>query len=155
MIESKAEKVDNQMEGARQVAQAKSLAPSAKKVEASVSELSLSADETTRLANERTLFAAERTYAAWVRTALASLAAGIGATTLVRGVLPTWVGRLTGTILILFAGFCLFAGVWREVHGARYRQQTDLRALPVWLLIPMNLALLIVVCAALIGIWVA
>ena len=33
-----------------------------------------------------------------------------------QGILPAWVGQVSGSILILFAGFCLVAGVWREVH---------------------------------------
>ena len=54
-------------------------------------------DRRTILASDRTLLAAERTYAAWVRTALAALAGGIGAKALAKGVLPPWVGKLTGT----------------------------------------------------------
>ncbi len=110
-------------------------------------------DRRTILAADRTLLAAERTYAAWVRTAIAALAAGIGARALLKDMLPSWVGKLTGTVLIVFAGFCLIAAVWREIHDTLERP--DLRRLPVTLLVPMNALLLLVAIAALVGIWAA
>src|SRR4029453_168926 len=128
---------------------------SARAVEQSTTELIESADERTVLASDRTLLAAERTYAAWVRTALASLAAGIGAKALVKDVMPDWVGKLTGTVLVLFAGFCLVAAVWRELQGVSRTSTADLRPLPHALLVPMNFFLLLVAIAALIGIWTA
>jgi putative membrane protein len=126
---------------------------SAKAVELSASELTDSADRRTVLAGDRTLLAAERTYAAWVRTALAALAAGVGATALVREVLPKWVGQVTGTVLIIFAGFCLVAAVWRELKGVPPTPHPDIRPLPHALLVPMNFFLLLVALAALVGIW--
>ena len=128
---------------------------SAKAVEQSTEELTDSADRRTVLAGDRTLLAAERTYAAWVRTALAAMAAGVGATALTRDVLPRWVGQLTGTVLIVFAGFCLVAAVWRELQGVRPAVHPDLRPLPHALLVPMNFFLLLVAIAALVGIWSA
>jgi putative membrane protein len=128
---------------------------SAKAVERSTGELTDSADRRTVLAGDRTLLAAERTYAAWVRTALAALAAGIGARALVKGILPTWIGKLTGTVLILFAGFCLIAAVWRELRGTPITPHPDIKPLPTALLIPMNFLLLLVAIAALVGIWSA
>ena len=120
-----------------------------------IEELSESADRRTTLASDRTLLAVERTYAAWVRTALASLAAGIGATALVKDVLPEWVGKLTGSVLVMFAGFCLVAAVWRELRGVSWSEPPDIRPLPHALLVPMNFFLLLVAVAALIGIWTA
>jgi putative membrane protein len=128
---------------------------SAKAVERSTSELTDSADRRTILAGDRTLLAAERTYAAWVRTALAALAAGIGARALVKDILPGWVGKLTGTMLILFAGFCLIAAVWRELQGVPPTPHPDIRPIPRALLVPMNFFLLLVAIAALVGIWSA
>jgi putative membrane protein len=128
---------------------------SAKAVERSTSELTDSADRRTVLAGDRTLLAAERTYAAWVRTALAALAAGIGARALVKDILPEWVGKLTGTVLILFAGFCLIAAVWRELQGTPTTPVPDIRPIPRALLVPMNFFLLLVAIAALVGIWSA
>src|SRR5215471_17965427 len=90
------------------------------------------------LASDRTLLAAERTYAAWVRTALAALAAGIGAKALVKDVLPQWIGRLTGTVLVIFAGICLVAAVWRELQGVSRTPAADMKPLPHALLVPMN-----------------
>ena len=75
-------------------------------VERSASDLAEGADRRTTLASDRTLLAAERTYAAWVRTALAALAAGVGGSALMKDILPDWIGKLTGTVLIVFAGFC-------------------------------------------------
>ena len=130
-----------------------SLDRSAKRVAISATELADSADRRTILAGDRTLLAAERTYAAWVRTALAAVAAGIGARALVKGILPQWVGKFTGTILILFAGFCLVAAVWREIRGIPRTAQLDIRSVPAALLVPMNFLLLLVAIAALVGIW--
>ena len=117
------------------------------------------ADRQRRPANhvgrDRTLLAAERTYAAWVRTALAALAAGIGARALVKDILPAWVGKLTGTVLIVFAGFCLLAAVWRELQGVPPAPHPDIRPIPRAILVPMNFILLLVAIAALVGIWSA
>ena len=135
---------------------------SAKAVEKSADDLSGravelvdSADRRTQLAGDRTLLAAERTYAAWVRTALAALAGGIGARALVKDILPDWVGQLTGTVLIIFAGFCLLAAIWRELQGVERVAAGDIRPIPKALLVPMNLFLLLVALAALVGIWSA
>ena len=128
---------------------------SAKAVEKSAVDLTDSSDRRTTLAGDRTLLAAERTYAAWVRTALAALAAGIGARALVKDILPQWVGKVTGTVLVLFAGFCLVAAVWREIHGTPQRPEPDIRTIPAAILVPMNLFLLLVALAALVGIWSA
>lgn len=133
--------------------QASELKRSARAVEHSSAHLAEDADRRTTLAGDRTLLAAERTYAAWVRTALAALAAGVGSTALVRGVLPQMVGKLTGTVLVLFAGFCLVAAVWREVQGVPPTPQPDIKPIPRSLLVPMNFFLLLVAVAALVGIW--
>ena len=128
---------------------------SARAFERSASELTDSSDRRTVLAGDRTLLAAERTYAAWVRTALAALAAGIGARALVKDILPQWIGKLTGSVLIVFAGFCLVAAVWRELQGVPPTPHPDIRPIPRTLLVPMNFFLLLVTVAALIGIWSA
>jgi putative membrane protein len=126
---------------------------SVRAVEKSTGELSDAADRRTQFASDRTLLAAERTYAAWVRTALAALAGGIGARALVKDILPGWVGKATGTVLILFAGFCLVAAVWRELQGVPRDPVPDIKPVPRKLLIPMNAMLLLVALAALVGIW--
>ena len=128
---------------------------SAKAVEESADQLTYSADRRTILAGDRTLLAAERTYAAWVRTALAALASGVGARALMHDVLPEWVGKVAGSLLVLFAGFCLVAAVWREIHGTPAPPRPDMRRIPVALLVPMNGFLLLVAAAVLVGIWTA
>jgi putative membrane protein len=128
---------------------------SARAVERSTTELTDSADRRTVLASDRTLLAAERTYAAWVRTALAALAGGIGARALVKDILPEWIGKLTGSVLILFAAFCLVAAVWRELNGVTRVSDPDIRPMPRSILVPMNFFLLLVALAALVGIWAA
>jgi putative membrane protein len=128
---------------------------SAKAVEKSTGDLSTSADRRTELAGDRTLLAAERTYAAWVRTALAAMASGVGATALVKDVLPEWVGQVTGTILVIFAGFCIIAAIWRQLHGVSQVHHPDLRPIPKALLLPINAFLMLVAIAALVGIWSA
>ena len=135
--------------------EAKDITRSAKAVERSTTELTDSADRRTTLSSDRTLLAAERTYAAWVRTALAALAAGVGARALVKDILPLWVGKLAGTVLIVFAGFCLVAAVWRELREVPTTPQPDIPSIPRALLVPMNLFLMLVTLAALIGIWSA
>ncbi len=126
---------------------------SAKAVEQSADELTDSADRRTVLAGERTTLAVERTYAAWVRTALAALASGVGARALLKDILPGWIGKTTGTVLVIFAGFCLVAAVWRELHGEVSERTADIRPIPRLLLVPMNGFLLLVAIAALVGIW--
>jgi len=126
---------------------------SARAVEKGVGELTVEADRRTVLAADRTLLAAERTYAAWMRTALAALAGGIGATALAKGVLPEWVGKISGSVLVIFAAFCLFAAVWRELRGIAQLKHHDIRPVPKALLIPINFFLLLVALAALVGIW--
>jgi putative membrane protein len=128
---------------------------SAKAVEQSAGQLTDSADRRTTLSGDRTLLAAERTYAAWVRTALAALASGVGARALMHGVLPEWVGKLTGSVLVIFSGFCLVAAVWRELRGTPRPPEPDIRTIPAALLVPMNGFLLLVAIAALVGIWAA
>lgn len=127
---------------------------SASAVERSTGEMSDSSDRRTILAGDRTVLAAERTYAAWVRTALAALASGVGARALMKGVLPALVGKVAGSVLVIFAGFCLVAAVWRELHGTGDATQRDIRPLPKALLVPINGFLLLVAVAALVGIWI-
>jgi len=134
--------------------QARQIRRSASAVERSTDELSDSADRRTILAGDRTLLAAERTYAAWVRTALAALASGVGARALMKGVLPVLIGKLTGSVLVIFAGFCLVAAVWREIQGTGEVAHRDIRPLPKALLVPINGFLLLVALAALVGIWI-
>ena len=131
--------------------ESREISRSARAVRESSAALADSSDRRTVLAGDRTLLAAERTYAAWVRTALAALAAGIGARALVKDILPEWVGKATGTVLIVFAGFCLIAAVWRELQGIP--GHADMKAIPKALLVPMNFLLLLVALAALVGIW--
>jgi putative membrane protein len=141
-------------EAARELSeQASQLHRSARHVEQSMGQFADSADRRTQLAGDRTLLAAERTYAAWMRTALAALASGVGATAVVRKVLPNWVGQVTGTILVIFAGFCIVAAMWRELHGITRVSHPDLRPIPKGLLVPVNLFLLVVALVTLVGIW--
>ena len=128
---------------------------SAQAVEHSDDELTDSADRRTILAGDRTLLAAERTYAAWIRTALAAMASGVGARALMHDVLPEWVGKISGSVLVIFAGFCLVAAVWRELHGTPAPPRPDMERVPVGLLVPMTVLLLLVAIAAFVGIWAA
>jgi inner membrane protein YidH len=132
---------------------AEELAESGKAVEKSSKLVSVEALRQVQLAADRTLLASERTYAAWVRTALASLASGVGARALLEDHVPLWLAKLTGSVLILFAGFCLVAAVWREFSGPVPPPPTDLKPIPRFALVPINVFLLLVALAALIGIW--
>jgi putative membrane protein len=124
---------------------------SARSIERSADVLDLEADRRTNLAADRTVLAAERTYAAWVRTALTALASGVGARALLGEVVPLWLARATGTVLILFAAFCLCAAVWREFSGVP--SHARVRTLPRIILLPLTFFLLVVTLAALVGVW--
>jgi putative membrane protein len=133
--------------------QTRRVARSAEKLAASADQQTEAADRRTVLAGDRTLLAAERTYAAWVRTALAALASGVGAPALLTGVVPGWLARATGTVLILFAGFCLVAAVWRDLRDGIPPPRPDVKPIPAPLLVALNGFLLLVVLAALVGVW--
>ncbi|MBT2187639.1 YidH family protein [Sphingobium nicotianae] len=130
------------------------LARSAGKLEESAAVQTDSADRRTELAADRTILAAERTYAAWVRTGLAALASGVGARTLLDGVVTPWLILSTGSLLILFGGFCFVAAIWRQmIRVAPPRPDTP--RLPSVLLVAINGFLMLVCLAALVGIWTA
>lgn len=131
------------------------LADSAGVMKESAQDLSDSADRRTVLAGSRTVLAAERTYASWVRTALTSLASGVGARALLEDVIPVWLAQLTGSVLILFAVFCLIAAVWRQHREGLPPPVPDVRPIPSALLVFLNGFLGLVAIAALIGIWAA
>lgn len=147
--------MDDRAQSRRINKDAREIKRTAEAVERGITAQTDSADQRTVLASDRTLLAAERTYAAWVRTSLAALAAGIGARALVKDILPMWVGKVTGSILVVFACFCLVAAVWRELHGVTRIHDPDIPRMPRWLLVPMNFFLLLVAVTALIGIWAA
>jgi len=128
------------------------LVVSAAHLEHSAEEQTDSADRRTELAADRTVLAAERTYAAWVRTGLAALASGIGARALLDKIVPNWLIGVTGSVLILFSGFCFVAAVWRQMSKVR-PPRPDTPRIPAALLVAVNGFLLIVSFAALIGIW--
>ena len=86
---------------------------------------------------------------------LLALAAGVGSTAVLKHSLPRLAGQLIGTVLVLFAGFCLVAAVWRELRGTPITPHPDIKPIPTALLVPMNFFLLLVAVAALVGIWSA
>jgi putative membrane protein len=116
-------------------------------------QMEIAADRRTQLAANRTVFAAERTYAAWVRTGLVALASGIGAHSLLSNVLPGWLIGLTGSVLVLFSGFCFAAAVWRQLDPGPPPPAPDTRQLPRALLLLVNGFLVLVALASLVGIW--
>jgi putative membrane protein len=133
--------------------EAREIKRSAKAVEKTMDRFADDADRRTVLAGDRTLLATERTYAAWMRTALASLAAGVGSTAVFKESLPRILAHLIGTVLIVFAGVCLVAAVWRELNGTPITPHPDIKPVPAKLLVPMNFFLMLVAVAALVGIW--
>lgn len=133
--------------------EAREIKRSANAVEKTMDRFADGADRRTILAGDRTLLATERTYAAWMRTALASLAAGVGSTAVFKDTLPKLIGHLIATVLIVFAGVCLVAAVWRELRATPITPHPDIKPIPAKLLVPMNFFLLLVTVAALVGIW--
>jgi putative membrane protein len=111
-----------------------------------------SADRSTQLAADRTVYAAERTYAAWVRTGLAALASGVGAKTLLTGVIPDLAVRTAGAVLVLFSAFCFFAAVWREMFPAVPPPRPDARRIPRAALYFVNTVLALVSLMALVSV---
>jgi putative membrane protein len=130
------------------------IADSARKMVRSTERVEDSADRRTQLAADRTVFAAERTYAAWVRTGLMALASGIGARTLLAGLVPAWLATATASMLVLFSAFCFGAGIWRHLNPGAPPPDPDTRQLPPVLLVALNGFLAMVALAALLGIWV-
>ena len=133
---------------------AKHLESTAGAVKQSAQELSDSADRRTVLAADRTVLAGERTYAAWVRTGLAALASGVGARALLVPLLPEWLARVTGSVLIGFSIFCFVAAVWREMYPGAPPPKPDTRKLPPAILLTVNGFLVMVCLAALVAVWI-
>ncbi|HYX47677.1 MAG TPA: DUF202 domain-containing protein [Sphingomicrobium sp.] len=125
----------------------------ATEIQQSTAELADAADRRTILATDRTYLASERTYAAWMRTALAALASGVGARTLMQDILPGWAGKLSASALVIFALFCLVAAVWRELQGVKPPPRPDIQPIPHALLIPINAVLGLMSIVILLAIW--
>jgi len=135
--------------------QAAEFKQAADEIEKRTTALADAADRRTILATDRTYLASERTYAAWMRTALAALASGVGARTVMSDLLPPWAGKVIATALVVFALFCLVAAVWRQLQGVKPPPHPDIQPIPHALLIPTNAILALVAIIILIGIWVA
>ncbi len=71
---------------------------------------------------------------------------------MLKNIAPGWLAGPTASMLVLFGGFCFVAAVWREMAPVA-PPQPDTQRLPAWLLIAVNGFLVIVVMAALVGIW--
>lgn len=128
---------------------------SARDIRRSAGKIEGSADRSTQLAADRTVLAAERTYAAWIRTGLAALASGVGASALLKNILPNLMIQFTGTILILFSAFCFCAAVWRELVPKVQNPVSEIPRIPRAVLFVVNGSLTIVALCAIVGIWVA
>jgi len=129
------------------------LRDSSKQIEHSTVRIEDSTDRTTQLAADRTVMAAERTYLAWVRTGLLALASGIGAKTLLAGIVPQWLIAANGTMLILFSAFCFAAAVWRQMNPGPPPPTPDTAPIRPAVLIAVNAFLALVSLAALVHIW--
>jgi putative membrane protein len=84
---------------------------------------------------------------------LAALASGVGARAVLEHALPIWLVRITASVLILFAGFCLAAAIWREFYSLP-PGKTHLSVMPRYVIIPINGFLILVTLAALVGNWI-
>jgi putative membrane protein len=126
---------------------------SATRMERNTASMDVAADRRTELAADRTVFAAERTYAAWVRTGLVAMASGIGARSLLNGIVPEWLIIATGSVLVLFSAFCFGAAVWRNLYPGPPPPAPDAPRIYPALLLFVNGFLVLVALAALVGIW--
>lgn len=88
-----------------------------------------------------------------MRTGLAALASGVGAKALLAHLLPSWFGAITGSTLIVFSAFCFVAAVWREAVHVAPPTAPDVQRLPGFLLVGLNGFLVVLDCAALVGVW--
>ena len=88
-----------------------------------------------------------------MRTGLGALASGIGAKSLLAGVVSDWMIVATGTLLVIFSAFCFSAAVWRQVFVGAPPPVPDVRRIPPILLLGMNGFLVLVALAALLSIW--
>ena len=127
----------------------------ASKIRENTAELADAADRRTILATDRTYLASERTYAAWMRTALAALASGVGARTLMHDILADWAAKLSASALVIFSLFCLVAAVWRQLQGVKPPPHPDIQPIPHMILIPTNAVLGLISIVVLVGIWAA
>ena len=118
-------------------------------------ELKENLDSRNELAASRTLLAAERTYAAWVRTALAALVTGVGSRALLEDAVAQWLASLTGSLLVLFAGFCLVAAIWPGLDDQVPPVGPDRKRMPQRVLIGVNCVLLVLTLGVLVGLWAA
>ena len=116
-------------------------------------EMTDSADRRTELAASRTVLAAERTYASWTQLGLGALAAGIGSSKLLEGLMAEWMIFGTGLLLVLFSAFCFAAAVWRNLWPGVPPPRPDVHRLPAALLIAVNGFLALVSVAAMVGVW--
>jgi putative membrane protein len=126
---------------------------SAREIRRSAGKIEGSADRSTQLAADRTVLAAERTYAAWIRTGLTALASGVGASALLKNILPDLMIQFTSTILILFSAFCFCAAVWRELVPKVQNPASEIPRIPRAVLFVVNGSLTIVALCAIISIW--
>ena len=111
------------------------------------------ADRRTELASDRTALAAERTYSAWIRTGLFSLASGVGAKSVLGGLMPAWIILADSSALILFSIFCYLVAVWRFKNSGASRPSPDVPRIDARILVAMSSFLSAVSAAALLGIW--
>ena len=80
---------------------------------------------------------------------------GLGAKAALGPVLGETVVLITGSMLVIFSGFCFAAGVWRELIPGASPPDPDVRRIPSPLLLSVNGFLGLVAVLALIGIWTA
>lgn len=101
------------------------------------------AEERTDWALDRTALAKERTFNAWLRTGLASVAAGVGVSRLLKIEDFPLLTKMLGAILIA-AGAALFViAFWRYRQGYQELLKADVRFLPLWLVAFLVLFLLV------------
>ncbi len=106
-----------------------------------------------RLASDRTMLSKERTYAAWVRTGLAALASGVATRAFVSPAVSPKVALAMASLLVMFAGFCFVAGVWRELRPPMAIDPQALKPVPAGILISANALMLVVTFTALASLW--
>lgn len=133
--------------------QSRKVADTARELKQSSEQIEDAATRTVRLAADRTVLAAERTYASWVRTGLFALASGVGASALLKDVLPSWLIRIDASLLILFSVFCFAAAIWRYLNPGPPPPRPDVCRIPHAILIGVNAFLAVISLAALAGIW--
>jgi putative membrane protein len=121
---------------------------------APASSITHSDKQKTRAAFSRKAQAEQSTYIAWILTGVAALATGVAIDLMFANIGCSGYGVVTGSVLILYSGFCYVAAVWRSIEQHAVSPLRAFRLLPGAKLITISAALIVIDLAVLTACWV-